>query len=195
MFWWVAGAAVGVAVKLIYDIVSEEERDARQRWEKKRDEVQCTVVKRRRRLSNHLQRAQDRWDFHNLVEEHFSSMMVANAAWKTLQNARSSLRTVARLRTRTWVQVSKLQKKINMERDWHRRGELIEEIKVLRQMLADFNAELGTLQSQEQGFYHELCQLNEQTRLLKEAVRDRCGSRGRSWYKEREARKNRHHGD
>ena len=103
-------AAVGVGA-WIYNAVTEEEQQAQRDWQKKRNSVEKNVLKRRKEIERHIRQAQSSYNFHYLVEMHYSSVQIANAAYKLLDDARISLRTIG-----TMINNTK-QRKLSLERD------------------------------------------------------------------------------
>ena len=186
MIWWVAGVVAAGAVKLILDSFSEQERRARKDWQNKYSEVKRTTAEHREHIEKHLKQAQNSYDFHVLTDMHFSSMIVANAAYKALDNAKISQRAITKGIRKTRAEIKQQQDKIDLESSYEQRGVLIEEIKLIRQLLKEFYTEVNTLKKQTQKLYDEVQQLNAQTGALKLAIRDRCGLRGGEWYEARQ---------
>jgi len=187
MIWWIAGAAFVGVVKLVMESFSEDERHARHQWEQTYHEVQRSTAEHRQHIAQHLDSAQQSWDFYVLTDMHFSSMIVANSAWQALANARISQNAIDKGIQKTRREIGQLQQKINRETDYQTRGDLINEIKLIRQLLEEFIVEIKTLRIQTRKLYEEVTGLNHQTRALKLAIRDRCGSRGWMWFEQREA--------
>jgi hypothetical protein len=188
MFWWIAGAAVGVA-KLILDSFSDQERQARDNWERTHRKVKKSTEEHRQHIEKHLRSARESWDFHVLADMHYSSMIVANVAWKTMKNASSSIRTVKKGLQQTRREIIRIQEQINNESNRRKKWQSIEEIKVVRQLSKEFQVEMKTLKSQSSSLLEEVKRLNKQTGDLKLAIRDRCGRGGLMWYEALEHRK------
>ncbi len=92
--WWLAiPVAVGVAAYLI-DELNEEVGDVRQRWENKKEEVERDLNWHKQNIENHLQQAKNDCDFYELVNVHYSSVKVADEAYKLLMGARDSINAV-----------------------------------------------------------------------------------------------------
>lgn len=186
MIWWVAGVAAVGAVKLVLDSFSEQERRARKNWQNKYNEVKRSTAEHRKHIEKHLEQARHSYDFHVLTDMHFSSMIVANAAYKALDNAKISQVAIAKGIRKTMTEIGQLQDKIDLESSFKERGVLIEEIKLIRELLKEFSTEMDTLKNQTRKLYDEVRELNAQTGALKLAIRDRCGSRGGEWYEARQ---------
>ena len=89
MWWFIPVGLVGL--KLLYDAVSDDEREARQRWEHKRRDVESSIEKHQSTIEKHCAQAQSSYDFHFLRDLHYSSMRVADAAYQLLDDASSSI--------------------------------------------------------------------------------------------------------
>lgn len=190
--WWLIPVGIGVGLKLIYDAVSEEEREARQRWESKREEVEKSIEEHRRNIENHIKQAQSSYDFHFLVDLHFSSMKVADAAYQLLDDARSSFDGMSKMLKESKEQRTALQAKLKKEKRNNNRGsirETIEELKMVHELRKNVFADRDKVKEQREGFLDEVRRLNNQTRGLKELIRDRCGYKGREWYNRLETKK------
>jgi hypothetical protein len=69
------------------------------------------------------------------------------------------------------------------------RKELLSEIRSLNEFKTKVIEDHKTIKAQKDALYNEVVRLNNQTRNLKEAIRDRCGEKGRDWYTRLEQRK------
>src|SRR5690554_6003010 len=110
--WWL----IRVGLKLLYDAVSEEEYKARERWESKREEVEKSIDDHRRSIENHIQEAQCSYDFHFLVDLHYSSSQVANSAYQLLDDARKSFSGMSKMLKKSKEQRSALQQELEEAR-------------------------------------------------------------------------------
>lgn len=103
MFWIIAPiVAVGV-VAAIMSSASDGERSARRNWESKREEVKKTVEEHRKNIETHLNQARKSYDFHFLIDLHFSSHRVADSAYKLLNDARDSLGATIRILNQSFL--------------------------------------------------------------------------------------------
>jgi len=190
--WWVIPVGLGaIALKLVYDAVSSEEYEARQRWEKKRAGLQKSVEEHRRNIEAHIRQAQDSYDFHFLVDLHYSSMRVANAAYRLLEDARNSFLGMNKMLKKSKEQRAALQERLaraKKARDHKAIHETIEQLKMVNDLRKSVFADRDKVKEQRDNFLMEVRRLNAQTRRLKEFVRDRCGYGGRKWYERLEAR-------
>lgn len=184
-------AAVGVGA-WIYNAVTEEEQQAQRDWQKKRNSVEKSVLKRRKEIEHHIRQAQSSYNFHYLVEMHYSSVQIANAAYKLLDDARISLRAIG-----TMINNTK-QRKLSLERDLafakgkKNRAAVVRIIEELKQINASRRAlfeEKDKQKAEKDNLYQEVKRLNQQTGELKQHIRYRCGSKGQIWFQNLEQRK------
>jgi FtsZ-binding cell division protein ZapB len=176
----------------IYGIVSEEEKNARRRWEKKRDEVTNTLKYHHRKISEHIRQRNENYRFHQLVNLHYSSVLKANAAYKLLQDARTSIGSINKMLKAAKEQKIKLQKMIDdakIKNDRESVSKLIHELRLLNEFRNKLFDERDDLYAQKDHLYNEVKKLNAETRKLKEHIRDNCGERGMLWYEKLEERK------
>lgn len=190
--WWLIPIGVGVGLKLLYDTVSEEEYEARQRWEDKREEIERSIEEHQRNIEDHINQAQRSYDFHFLIDLHYSSMKVANSAYQLLDDAKSSFNGMSKMLKKSKEQRTALQselEKAKKAKDKNAIHEVIEQLKMLNDLRKNVFADRDKVKVQKDQFLSEVKRLNNQTRELKEFIRDRCDDGGRKWYDRLEARK------
>jgi len=190
--WWLIPIGVGVGLKLLYDAVSEEEYEARQRWEDKREEIERSIEEHQRNIEDHINQAQRSYDFHFLIDLHYSSMKVANSAYQLLDDAKSSFNGMSKMLKKSKEQRTALQselEKAKKAKDKNAIHEVIEQLKMLNDLRKNVFADRDKVKVQKDQFLSEVKRLNNQTRELKEFIRDRCDDGGRKWYDRLEARK------
>jgi hypothetical protein len=185
--WWLAIPIGFLGLKLIYEAASEDERQARQRWENKRQEVAYSVAQHQRSISRHLRQAQGGYDFHHYVDLHFASMQAADAAYQLLNDARSCLRD-----GRHAEQKDTLEMKLQAAKQARNRAlfdSMLEELKIVTALRKSIFDDRDKVRAQREALLQEVQTLNEQTRQLKVCIRDRCGPKGADWFYRLEARK------
>ena len=190
--WWLIPIGVGVGLKLLYDAVSEEEYEARKRWEIKREEVKRSIKEHQENIEAHIQQAQKSYDFHLLVDLHYSSSQVANSAYQLLDDARSSFSGMSKMLKKSKEQRAALQhdlKEAKRNKDRKKIHETIEQLKMINDLRKSVFDDRDKVREQKDNFLAEVRRLNNQTRELKEFIRDRCGDGGREWYERLEARR------
>ncbi len=190
--WWLIPIGIGVGLKLLYDAVSEEEYEARERWESKREEVEKSIEEHRRNIENHIQEAQRSYDFRFLVDLHYSSSQVANSAYQLLDDARKSFSGMSKMLKKSKEQRSALQQELEEDRrikDRNKIHETIEQLKMVNELRKSVFEDRDRVKEQQTHFLSEVQRLNNQTKELKEFIRDRCDDGGQEWYDRLEARK------
>ncbi len=190
--WWLIPTGVVVCLKLIYDAVLGKEYKARQRWENKREKVESSIEKYQRNINARIKQAQSSYDFHFLVNLHFFSMNVANSAYQLLDDARNSFSGMSKMLKKSKEQRSILQTelaKAKRTKDHKAIHETIEQLKMVNDLRKSVFADRDKVKEQEKKFLTKVRRLNNQTKKLKEFIRNRCDDGGREWYEGLEARK------
>lgn len=184
-------AAVGVGA-WIYNSVTEEEQQAQRDWHKKSKSVEKTVSKRRKEIERHIRQAQNSYNFHYLVEMHYSSVQIANAAYKLLDDARISLRSISTMLNNVKQQKLSLERDLAFAKGQKNRAAIIRIIEELKQINAYRRAlfeEKDKQKAEKDNLYQEVKRLNQQTGELKQHIRLRCGNKGQTWFLNLEQRK------
>lgn len=189
--WWLVPVGVGGIAALIYNAVSGKEREARQRWEENRWEVERSIVEHQRNIETHFTQVQYIYNFHVLVDEHYGSMKAANAAYKLLNDARSSLDGMNKMLKEAKDQRTGLQEELQKARQQKNRAliqDTIEQLKIVHEMRKNLFEDRDKVKAQRASFLQEVRRLNNRTRELKELIRDQCGTRGLDWFNRLEER-------
>jgi len=187
VFYLGLGDVVSFAVGAIIGSLSENEKTARRRWHSKRVELKRTIEEHRKNIERHIYEAQESYDFVFLVDLHYSSHRVADEAYKCLNDARASIDSLERCIEK--INTSKDNFKSQLDgASTETRKHCLAEIRSLHEFKENVIEDLKTVTTQRNDFFSELKRLNEQTRNLKEAIRDRCGNRGWDWYERLEQR-------
>ena len=202
--WWLIPVGYGVAA-LIYGVVSEEERKARQRWEEMRESVERDLEKYQIDIETHVAQAQYSYNFQVLVDIHYASMQTADVAYKLLVDARSSengmnkmlkeakdqrtflrekLKEARKNRNKRFIFFKKIREKKN--KALIRDIEL--QLKGIRELRESVFEDRDKVRAQKKSFLQEVQRLNNRTRELKELIRDECGTRGLDWFNRLEER-------
>jgi uncharacterized protein (DUF3084 family) len=179
--WWLIPIGLGL-LGLISAAVSQEERAARITWETKREEVQKTLEEQQELIDKHLSEVKQSYDFYKLTEMHFASLMVADAAYKMLSDARKSLAGIGKMLVAAKEKRDELfeKKKKRWKKDeWKNIQEEIKSVLELRKSLFE---DKDKVKEQRDQMLAEVKQLNNRTHELKILIRDRCGQKGLDWY-------------
>ena len=158
---------VGV-VAAIMSSASEGEKNARRNWESKREEVKKTVEEHRKNIETHLQKAQQSYDFHFLVDLHFSSHRIADSAYSLLNDARDSLGATIRILNQAFSKKNELKSKLEISTR-ELKNEYLTEIRSLNEFIGKVLEDKKTMESQKDGLHIEVKRLNAQTAELKVA--------------------------
>ena len=179
--WWLAIPAVILVGKAISNFISSDEQEARTRWESKHLEVQKTIEEHRKNIERNISAAKSSYDFTFLTDLHYSSHRVGDAAHKLLQDARTSCNSIKNMINTSKTKKNELKSILSNSSKEDKKNILIE-IRAINAFTTSIFAELNTVINQRQSMFDEVKRLNLQTRELKLAIRDRCGSRGQDWY-------------
>ncbi len=189
MWWLLPIAGAGLAVAAILNAVSDSEREARQNWEDLRDEVERTVEEHRLNIEEHLAEIEESYEFHVLVDLHYSSFRVADQAYSLLRDAKTSLNAIKRMLDKSRKRKKELKSELDrLGKGNGERKEVLAEIRVINDFRQDLFNDLDEVRDQKQDLADEVQLFNERTRELKYAIRDRCGWRGEEWYERLEER-------
>ncbi len=186
--WWLVPVATVGAAAAIWAIFDREARDARNQWERDWKRVQRSVEDHRRNIQRNLNRAQTSYDFHLLVDLHFSSFRVADHAYSSLRDARKSLDAMGKMLVQAKHRKNELIQK-KRAAPFEERQQIQAEIDILTELRDDIFPDKDAVKQQRDELHSELKRLNNQTHQLKIAIRDRCGYKGRDWYNRLEERK------
>ena len=184
-------AAVGIGA-WIYNAVTEEEQQAQRDWQKKRNSVEKNVLKRRKEIEHHIRQAQSSYNFQYLVQMHYSSVQIANTAYKLLDDARISLRAIGTMINNTKQRKLSLERDLAFAKGQKNRAAVVRIIEELKQINASRRAlfeEKDKQKAEKDNLYQEVKQLNQQTGELKQHISHRCGSKGQIWFQNLERRK------
>lgn len=185
--WWLIPIAIGAA-GAIYAAISGEEKDAARRWERDRARVERSIEEHRANIERHLEEAKESYNFQFLKDVHHSSFRIADEAHKLQRDAESAVATTTRILDAAREKRAEFERVLQTHIPIERRREVLKEVELLVQLRAEVLPTFHTLRAQRNTFVAETRRLNAQTRAIKEAIRDRCGVRGREWYDNLEAR-------
>ena len=187
--WWLIPIGLGLAAAAIIKALDDEAGSERKRWNQHYQEVQRDIEWHRNNIEKHLGEAQASYDFHVLTDLHFSSMKVADEAYKLLNGGHMSISAISKAIVTAKEQIAHLTERRRSSTDSQERQAIVGEIDGLRKLRKTLFDDKDALTNQKNGFLSEVKRLNNQTRMLKENIRDRTGIRGAEWYQRTEARK------
>ena len=189
--WWLIPVGI-VALKLLHNVVSEDEYRARSNWQAKRVEVEKSLSDHQANIETHINHAQHSYDFHFLTDLHYSSLQVANAAYTLLDDAKKSLSGINKMLVSAKQQREQLQQTLEIARANKDKAvihDTIEQLKMVNELRKSVFDDRDNIQQERDRLLAELQKLNNRTRELKDLIKNRCGSKGSDWYYRLEARK------
>ena len=122
------------------------------------------------------------YDFHQLVDLHYSCMKVANEAYKLLNDAKNQwalfmmLSINSKLTALNYLMIKK--KAMIMKR----KKEIQAEINMIKEIIDGLYSELDLIKKDKEHFYQELKAFNLKTSSIKYRIRDNTGYKGFDWY-------------
>lgn len=179
---WFLIPVAGLIVAGIVALVSEEESSARRNWENKYAGAKDEVENLRGNIEKHLEDTRKTYDFYVLNEYYYSSFRFADTAFKLMSDSKTSLNTIKKMigaanEKRHEIKIQ-LEGKIGREA----KAELIKELRNLTEFRDALQLDFNKVLAQKRDFSDEVTRLNQQTEKLKNAMRERCGAKGREWY-------------
>lgn len=192
MWFIVPILAVGAGLAYLYNSVTEEEKQAEVYWKKKRQEVERTLDEHNRNIRNYLESNRSMYEYHEMVDYHYSSVQIANVAYDLMNNSKASFRGINNLITKTNKHRKDLQKQIEVAKIEGNKKvlfEKIEEIKVVNAIRKTQFEEREAIKMQTEDFYEKVKELNIQTSDIKNKIKLNCGQKGHDWYERLEMRK------
>lgn len=188
MPWWLVPALLIGGAAAIRALFDDKAQEARERWEAERENLEEKVEEYRQHIEQHLAQAQSSYDFHVLTQLHYASMRVADHAHKLLNDARASLDAMGKMLVAAKEKRSELFERKRAAATQYDKNRIQEEINQVSELRALIFPDKDAVKAQRDRLQDELRRLNAQTRVLKLAIRDRCGRRGADWYAGREAK-------
>ena len=183
--WLIGGAIVLSALGVTVYTLNKEEEKSRQRWHKKRKEVKLTIEQHRQRIARHIEEATTTYNFHFLVNLHYSFVVCGNESYKFFNDARTTLKGLNKILYDTKIYKSELKNKLNQakkENNYQLLKNIYKEIKLLNELRNQLFLERDQIKKQQEELLREVHRLNHQTHKLKILIKERCGEKGRQWY-------------
>lgn len=185
--WWALALVGGAAIlgASLYSTTS----DARERWNSKRDDLEKSIYECEKIVNEAISESIEELDYKTLIDIHFSSMRVANEAYRL----RNDVRTILNSHKETLTKLKQCRDKIYpLMKDnsitFEERGKYREEFDSYGMLRQGIFEEFETLKLQHSLFNEKLHKFNMTTHKLKISIRDNCGWRGEEWFERLEAR-------
>lgn len=185
--WWVA-IPVAVGAWGLWKHFDDSAKAARVRWQNEHRNVKKTIKEHQRNIKQNIEKAQKSYNFHLLTDLHFSSMKVANHAYSLLNDSKTTLDAMGKMLVDAKKKRNELYKEKKNTQDKNRKKDIQKEIQLINDLRSQIFPDKDNVKQQRKDMLEEVKKLNHQTRNLKLAIRDRCGSKGRDWYNRLEAR-------
>jgi hypothetical protein len=187
--WWLIPIGIATLIGAIAAAVTDEEREARDSWERKREEVRQAVQKQQEIIDRHFSAVEKNYNFHALKEVHYASVLVANAAYKLLRDASMSLEGIGKMLVAAKAKREELFLKRKKTRNRDEKEEIQQDFDAVIEFRASLFKDKDLVKGQRDEMLLEVKRLNNQTHKLKELVRDKCGEKGIEWYNRIEQKK------
>jgi len=186
--WWIIGLVIagifGIA-QAILDSLRKEVSVERQRWETSYRQVEQEVLKYQRLLDQELRAVQHIYDFKKLTELHYASFQVANSTHDLFNDAWKTLDAMGRAIVNAAKQRKILEQRKRNAWPWER-SQYEREIQSLHKLRDEILIpDKDRVKADRNRLLSEVQRLNKQTAMLRDMIRDRCGSQGVDWYNSR----------
>jgi hypothetical protein len=162
---------------------------ARKSWASGHAELERQVEQQEREIKRQVREAKVRAGFRELVDLHWASSQVADAAYSLLSDARTSLDGLGRCLGEARARRDALELDLRRTRESARRGVLEQELRLVRDLRAQVFADQDVVKAERDAMLARVQGLNRQTCALADAIGTRCGERGRDWYARRAQRR------
>jgi len=140
--------------------------------------LQRELKQKKRRIAQSLENKQNNIRYHQLVNEHFASVRLADAAFSLLRRAANELHKIDEL-----IKQAKQERKVcRVKRDFAKADDLTRLTAQLAKIYANLKQERNSFNVRNR-------ELNDQTAELRETIRNGCGVRGIEWHERLQARK------
>lgn len=184
--WWIIGAIIagifGIA-QAILDSLRKEVAVERQRWETSYRQVEQEVLKQQRIIEQELRQAQSEHSFQKLFTLYQASRKVADMTHGLLGDARKTLDAMGRAIVGAAQQRKGLEQRKKSTWNPFESSQLEKEIQALHKLRDEILIpDKNRVKADRDRISNEVTRLNQQTALLRDTIRDRCGVKGRQWY-------------
>lgn len=186
---WLIAIGIGVVLTGLISGLNSSAGQARANWNRKYESVQKSIEWHRENIASHISNAQQIYDYHRLVELHYSSVKIADEAYSLLQNVTTTIFSINKTLHESKINIGDLVRKRSVTLDKQERETITNEIQEIKDFRHKLFSERDELVAQKENFLSEVRKFNNQTHMLKERIRDNTGQKGRDWYSRLESRK------
>ena len=166
MYFLIAGALV-----FINAMIEDE-------LENKNRRLVSELRDKRFRIALSLKNSKDNIRYHQLVNEHFASVQLADEAFSLLRQATAEQQNIDEL----IKQAKRERKACRTTRDFVKADDITQMIAQLAKLYAD-------LKQERDAFRRRTRELNDNTAELREAIRFNCGVKGVEWFQRLQVRR------
>lgn len=185
-----AGVVLTAIGKSLYEkYFSNKELEAKKNWQENVIKVEKYISDQEVKISEYTSRKNSEIDFHTLTNVHFTSMKIADQAYRLFDYSKIYLDAMNRNLKITTERKNKINSLFNSKIEYNKKVKLTEELKGLNEMRNQLFDDKDILNSQKISLQTKLKSFNIRTSSLKFQIRDNCGQQGSDWYNRLEQRK------
>lgn len=185
-----AGVVLTAIGKSLYEkYFSNKELEAKKNWQENVIKVEKYISDQEVKISEYTSRKNSEIDFHTLTNVHFTSMKIADQAYRLFDYSKIYLDAMNRNLKITTERKNKINSLFNSKIEYNKKVKLTEELKGLNEMRNQLFDDMDILNSQKISLQTKLKSFNIRTSSLKFQIRDNCGQQGSDWYNRLEQRK------
>lgn len=186
----IIGAAVGITVLEIIKALQNEAGQSRARWESSYQSLVRTIEEHEENIKQHIERINYSCDFNELRDLHYSSSKVADEAYRLKQDAKKSIESQFSAINQIKTEIDRLFISKRDSKNREEKATFQKEIEATLDLKNQLYSDLSSLKEQYNDYKGKVEHFNQVTSILKYAIRDRCGPKGREWFEQLQARIN-----
>ena len=188
MIHLIVGVTVGITVLGIIKSLQNEAGQSRARWESSYQSLVKTIEEHEENIKQHIDRINESCSFHELTDLHYSSFKVADEAYRLKRDAEHSIKTQFKAINQIKSEIDRLFVTKRDSKNKDEKATIQREIEETLDLKKQLYSDLSTLKEQYNDYIVKVKHFNHITSNLKDAIRERCGQRGRDWYDQLQAR-------
>jgi hypothetical protein len=186
----VAGIAISAIGKAVYEkYFSNKEKKAKKEWQENREKVEKYILQQEIEIQEYNSNKNTEEDFYNLTNIHFTSMKIADQAYRLFDYSKIYLEAMNRNLKLTADRKNKIENLFNTKIEYKKKLKLTEELNELKEIRRALFGDKDTLRKQTDDLKNKLKSFNIRTSTLKFRIRDNCGEKGLDWFERMEQRK------
>jgi hypothetical protein len=186
----VAGIALTAIGKSVYEkYFSNKEKKAKKEWQENREKVEKYISQQEVQIKEYTSKKNTEEDFYNLTNIHFTSMRIADQAYKLFDYSKIYLEAMNRNLQLTAERNNKIHNLFKTKIEYEKKLKLTKELNELKEVRKSLFGDKDTLKKQTDDLKNKLKSFNIRTSTLKFRIRDNCGEKGIDWFQRLEQRK------